>query len=62
MKEDNGAQRKTKEAVETKNNRKQIEDEAHVGLTKTGHLGNVEASEVLEAIKENRIPHVSINN
>lgn len=47
--------------IASKKHRKQIEDEAHLGLTKTGHLGNVEATEVLEAIKENRIPHVTIN-
>jgi len=44
-----------------KEHRKKIEDEAHRGLTETGHLGNTEASEVLEAIKENKIPHITIN-
>ena len=47
--------------ITNKNHRKKVEDEAHLGLTKTGHLGNVEASEVLEAIKENKIPHITIN-
>ena len=52
---------KEQKRIANKKHRKQIEDEAHVGLTETGHLGNVEASEILAAIKENRIPHVSIN-
>ena len=47
--------------IADKEHRKKIEDEAHAGLTGTGHLGNVEASEVLEAIKEGKIPHVTIN-
>lgn len=50
-----------KKRIENKKHRKKIEDKAHFGLTETGHLGNVEASEVLKAIMENRIPHVSIN-
>ncbi len=47
--------------IKDKKHRKQIEDEAHAGLTETGHLGNIEASEILEAIKANKIPHVTIN-
>lgn len=47
--------------IADKSHRKKIENEAHRGLTETGHLGNIEASEVLEAIKENKIPHVSVN-
>lgn len=54
------AEAKEKRRVENKKHRKKIEDEAHAGLTKTGHLGNVEASEVLTAIMENRIPHITI--
>ncbi len=50
-----------KKRIENKKHRKKIEDEAHFGLTETGHLGDIEASEVLTAIMENRIPHVSIN-
>jgi len=41
--------------------REKIEDEAHAGLFDTGYLSMTEASEVLEAIKENKIPHVTIN-
>ncbi len=52
---------KEQKRIANKKHRKQIEDEAHMGLTETGHLGNVEASEVLEAIKSNRIPHITIN-
>lgn len=60
------AEMAAEKAIETnritdKKHRKKVEDEVHSGLTKTGHLGNVQASEVLEAIKENKIPHVSIN-
>ncbi len=43
-----------------KNHRKRIEEEAHRGLFDTGHLGNTEASEILEAIKEGKIPHITI--
>lgn len=50
-----------KKRIANKTHRKKVEDEAHFGLTETGHLGNVEASAVLVAIIENRIPHVSIN-
>ena len=46
--------------INDEKHRKKIEDEAHTGLTGTGHLGNVEASKVLEAIKEGKIPHVTI--
>lgn len=52
---------KEQKRIANKKHRKQIEDEAHFGLIETGQLGNVEASEVLTAIMENRIPHVSIN-
>lgn len=43
-----------------KNHRKKIEDEAYAGLTRAAPLGNIEASEVLEAIKEGKIPHITI--
>ena len=46
--------------INDEKHREKIEDEAHFGLTKTGHLGSIEASEVLEAIKEGKIPHVTI--
>lgn len=52
---------KEQKRIANKKHRKQIEDEAHAGLTETGHLGNIEASEILEAIKANKIPHVTIN-
>lgn len=51
---------KEQKRIANKKHRKEIENEAHVGLTETGHLGNIEASEVLTAIMENRIPHVTI--
>ena len=50
-----------KKRIANKKHRKQIEDEAHLGLTETGFLGNLEASGVLSAIMENRIPHITIN-
>ncbi len=46
--------------IADKNHRKKIEDEVHSGLMDTGHLGNVEASEVLESIKQNKVPHITI--
>lgn len=47
--------------IADKTHRKQIEDEIHAGLMRTGYLGNVEASKILEAIKEAKIPHLIIN-
>jgi len=47
--------------ISDEKHRDKIEDEAHACLTGTGHLGNVGASEVLEAIKAGQIYHVTIN-
>lgn len=52
---------KEQKRISNERHRETIEGEAHFGLTETGHLGGIEASEVLEAIKGNRIPHISIN-
>ncbi len=47
--------------IANKKHRQQIEDEAHLALTETGHLDDVGASVILEAVKANKIPHISIN-
>lgn len=47
--------------IANKKHRKQIEDEIHLALTETGQLDNIGASMILEALKESKIPHVTIN-
>jgi len=49
-----------KKRIANKKHRKQIEDDVHYSLTECG-LDEDEASTVLEAIKENRIPHITIS-
>ncbi len=43
-----------------KKHREKIENEAHQGLTKLGYNPDI-AYSILEAIKENKIPHITIN-
>ena len=52
---------KEERRIANKKHRKQIEDEIHLALTETGQLDNIGASMILEALKENKIPHVTIN-
>lgn len=47
--------------IANKKHRKQIEDEIHLALTETGQLDNIGASMILEALKESKIPYVTIN-
>ena len=47
--------------INDEKHRKKIEDEAHSGLVDTGCLGVIKAWDVLRAVKEGKIPHITIN-
>lgn len=49
-----------KKIAESKSHRKKIESEIHAGLTKLGLIPDT-AYDIVEALKENKIPHVAIN-
>jgi hypothetical protein len=55
------AQAKEQKRIANKKHRKQIEDEIHLALTETGHLDNIGASVIIEAIINKKIPHITIN-
>ena len=46
--------------INDEKHRKKVEDEVHYSLTECG-LDEDESSTVLMAIKENKIPHITIN-
>ena len=48
------------ERIADKSHREKIEGEIHAGLTKLGLIPDT-AYDIVEALKENKIPHVSIN-
>ena len=52
---------KEQKRIANKKHRKQIEDEIHFALTELGLDSINEAAIVLVALRENKIPHVSIN-
>lgn len=52
---------KERKRIANKKHREKIENDIHTALTATGQLDNVAASEIIDLIKNNKIPHVTIN-
>lgn len=55
------AEEKERKRIANKKHREKIENDIYTALTATGQLDNVVASEILDLIKNNKIPHVTIN-
>ncbi|KKM25499.1 hypothetical protein LCGC14_1594400 [marine sediment metagenome] len=52
---------KERKRIANKKHREKIENDIHIALTATGQLDNVAATGILDLIKNNKIPHVTIN-